>query len=207
MNRSLIIAIRLVFGVLALVAMGTQLNIQISSQQSVVNFFSYFTNLSNLFAALVLLYGALQLATNRLPSPLFDLLRGAAAINMVVVGVIFSLLLRDYDLGALLPWINTVLHYIMPIVVVFEWVLAPPQNKLGANQLVLCQLFPVAYLAYSLVRGAMVNWYAYPFLNPATVGGYDKVALYALGILVVFLVAGWAVTATSGRRTASPNTM
>ncbi|MEP6778727.1 MAG: Pr6Pr family membrane protein [Gemmatimonadaceae bacterium] len=206
MNRPLLIALRLTFGVLTLVAIGIQLNIQIGNSQSIVNFFSYFTNLSNLLAAFVLLYGAYRTATQRAPTPLLDLIRTAAAINMLVVGIVFALLLRDVDLGALLPWINTQLHYVMPVFVVGEWLLVPPQTKLGIRQLVLCLLFPVAYLAYVLVRGAITNWYPYPFLNPETVGGYDQVALYALAIVGVFLAASWIAMRVSSRRSLSAST-
>lgn len=203
MNRSLLTVLRLIFGLLTLVAIGIQLNIQIGNRQSVVNFFSFFTNLSNLLAALVLLYGAYRATTERAPTPLVDLIRTAAAINMLVVGIVFALLLRDVDLGALLPWINTELHYVMPVFVVGEWLLLPPPSRLGIRQVVLCLLFPIAYLAYVMVRGAIVNWYPYPFLNPEAVGGYDKVALYALGIVGVFLAASWVASSISGRRSLS----
>jgi hypothetical protein len=60
-NRPALIAIRLALGLLALLAIGTQLSIHIQRGFNVVNFFSFFTNLSNLFAAIVLLMGAFQL--------------------------------------------------------------------------------------------------------------------------------------------------
>lgn len=162
---------------------------------SLVNFFSFFTNLSNLLAALVLIFGAFALLAQRPPSAASDLVRAGAVVNMAVVGIVFTALLRDVDLGSLLPWVNTVLHYIMPIVVVAEWLLQPPQTRLGMRQLLWCQLFPLLYLAYVLSRGALIGWYPYPFLNPTTVGGYGVVAAYVIGIVLVFFVAGWLLFA------------
>lgn len=188
-KRSLLIALRLFFGVLTLVTVGKQFAVQVQMGFSVINFFSYFTNLSNLFAAIVLIFGAFQLITHRQPSASTDLIRGMAVVNMVVVGIVFSVLLRDVDMGNLLPWVNTVLHYIMPIAVVLEWFFQPPRTKLGTRHVLLCQIFPLFYLVYTLVRGAIVGWYPYPFLNPANVGGYSGVAVYAIGIMVVFVVA------------------
>jgi hypothetical protein len=49
-------------------------------------------------------------------------------------------------------------------------------------------LYPPIYLVYTLTRGAIVNWYRYPFLNPAKVGGDGVVALYCVGIFLAFLV-------------------
>ncbi len=190
-KRSMLIALRLFFGVLALVAIGKQFAIHVQLGFNVVNFFSYFTNLSNLFAAIVLIVGAFQLITHRQPSAVTDLIRGMAVVNMMVVGIVFSVLLRDVDMGNLLPWVNTLLHYIMPIAVVLEWLLQPPRTKLGVKHLLLCQVFPLLYLVYVLIRGAIVGWYPYPFLNPANVGGYSGVAAYVIGIIVVFVIAGW----------------
>ena len=187
----MLIALRLIFGVLALAAIGKQFATHTQMGLNVVNFFSYFTILSNLFAGIVLVFGAFQLIAHRQPSASTDLIRGMVVVNMAVVGILFSVLLRDVELGYLSPWINTVHHYIMPIAVVLEWLIQPPRTKLGKRQLLLCQVFPLLYLIYVLTRGAIVGWYPYPFFNPANVGGYGGVTAYIIGIMVVFVVAGW----------------
>ena len=190
-KRSILIALRLFFGVLSLAAIGKQFATHTQMGLNVVNFFSYFTILSNLFAGIVLVFGAFQLIAHRQPSASTDLIRGMVVVNMAVVGILFSVLLRDVELGYLSPWINTVHHYIMPIAVVLEWLIQPPRTKLGKRQLLLCQVFPLLYLIYVLTRGAIVGWYPYPFFNPANVGGYGGVTAYIIGIMVVFVVAGW----------------
>jgi len=196
-KHTALLILRLAFGLLSLTAIGTQLAIHIRNDFSLVNFFSFFTNLSNLLAAIVLLLGAFYLIMRRSPSALNDLIRGSTAINMTVVGIVYVLLLRNVDLGALLPWVNTVLHYVMPIAVVGEWLIQPPASKLGTRQLLICMVFPMLYLAYVLIRGAVVSWYPYPFLNPATAGGYAGVGAYVIAIIALFLLAGWALLALS----------
>jgi hypothetical protein len=198
-NRPALIAIRLALGLLALLAIGTQLSIHIQRGFNVVNFFSFFTNLSNLFAAIVLLMGAFQLLAHRRLSAWIDVVRGAAVSQMAVVGIVFAVLLRDVDLGALLPWVNTVLHYVIPVAVVVEWLVAPPHTKLGSKQLFLCQVFPLLYIAYTLIRGATIGWYPYPFLNPGNVGGYGGVALYAIAIAVVCFAVSALLFALANR--------
>lgn len=183
------IALALLFSALTLFAIATQLSIHVRQGFNVVNFFSYFTNLSNLFAAIVFAASAFQLLENKIPSRSADLARGISVVNMAVVGIVFSLLLRDVDLGSLLPWVNFLLHYVMPIVIVLDWLLLPPSAKFTVRQMLLCLLFPLLYLAYVVVRRASVNWYPYPFLNPANVGGYGGVALYAAGITGVFVLS------------------
>lgn len=190
--------LRLFFGLLTLAAIGWQLTIHVRMGFNVVNFFSFFTNLSNLFAAIVLVLGARRLWRPASTGP-DEGLRAISAVNMVVVGIVFSLLLRDVDLGALRPWINTLLHYVMPCVVLLDWLLQPPRTRLGGRQLLWTLVFPMAYLAYTLVRGSHTGWYPYPFLNPANVGGYGGVALYAAGIALTFGLAGWALLALGNR--------
>lgn len=190
-------ALRLAFALLALGAVGWQLVLHLRAGHSPLNFFSYFTNLSNLFAALVLLAAASGAALTQRPG--FDLLRGAAAVQMALVGLVFGALLRDADLGDLRPWVNTVVHMVMPVVVVADWLLAPPQSRLRPRHLAAVLVFPTLYLAYTLARGALLGWYPYPFLNPAQVGGYGGVALYAAGITLGFVVVGGALFALANR--------
>ncbi len=192
-RRTILILARLFFGLLTLAAIITQLTIQVQLRFSVVNFFSYFTNLSNIFALIVLLLGALFLIQRREATSTFDLVRGASVVGMALVGIVFGVLLRDEDLGSLLPWVNLVLHYIMPVVMVADWLYQPPTTKLVFAQTWMWLIFPFLYLAYSLIRGSIVGFYAYPFFNPAKVGGYGGVALYCVAILVVFLILIWLI--------------
>ncbi len=189
--------LRLGFGLLVLAAVGTQLVLHVRSGYSIVNFFSYFTNLSNLFAAVVLLMGALASFTKR-EAP-GDLARAIAVVNMAVVGVVFAILLRNVDLGDLRPWVNSVLHYLMPCVVVIDWLLLPPRARLGLKPFLQVLVLPVLYIAWVLIRGSLVNWYPYPFLNPLNVGGYGGVAAYVVGIAVAFVLATWALLAVGNR--------
>ena len=119
---------------------------------------------------------------------------------MTLVGIVFAVLLRDTDLGALLPWVNVVLHYVMPCAVVLDWLLRPPAIRLGARHLATCLVFPAVYLAYALARGAVTGWYPYPFLDPGHVGGYAGVAAYCIGIAAACLTVGTALLAGGGRQ-------
>lgn len=188
---------RLFFASVALTAIGQQLVLHIGASYSVVNFFSYFTNLSNLLAALVLLLSVFGASV--MSSGTRDLIRYASVVNMTIVGLVYVALLRNVDLGSLLPWVNFVLHYVMPVVLVLDWLLQPPAVKLQAKHLGIVFVFPALYIAYVMLRGASIGWYPYPFLNPANVGGYGGVAMYAVGITVTFLLAALALLVIGNR--------
>lgn len=189
-KRTLLAVARLFFGLLTLVAIGVQLVISIGLHFSVVSYFSYFTNLSNILIGTVFLIGAYALLTHREPTVRDDLVRGQAVVGMAVVGLVFGALLRNVELGGLQPWVNTIVHYIMPVAAVADWLILPPKSRLRIQQAALWLIFPFVYLIYTLIRGAAIGFYPYPFLNPAKVGGYGGVALYSVGITVAFVVIG-----------------
>jgi len=179
---------RLALALLACMAIGRQLVLHVQGAYSVLNFFSYFTNLSNIAAVLVLLLSVLARGGGWL-----DRARYLSAVNMAVVGLVFAVLLRNTDLGGLLPWVNVVLHYVMPVAIVLDWVLRPPSTPLGPRLVGVALVFPTVYLVYCVVRGASIGWYPYPFLDPARAGGQGAVAAYAVGIAATFLAVGWAL--------------
>jgi hypothetical protein len=121
--------LRIGFGLLAIVAIARQLVVQIQLSFSVVNFFSYFTNLANAYAAGVLILGGCHSITGREVFRLGEPARVASVAYMAVVGIVFGLLLRNVDLGSLRPWVNFVLHIVMPCVVVVDWLAAPPARS------------------------------------------------------------------------------
>lgn len=203
----LVRALRIALAMLVLGAIGWQLRIHLSLSYSAVNFFSYFTNLSNLFAAGVLLLVAMSRDGDgdgdERTGARHDLVRYLATVNMLIVGIVFAVLLRDVDLGALRPWINVLLHDVMPVAMLLDWLLVPPRRALAPRSIAIALVFPAAYLAYVVVRGAASGWYPYPFLDPARVGGPAAVVAYASAIAVAFLLAAWALRAFGNRRAMS----
>jgi hypothetical protein len=194
-SRQILICVRLFFGLLALAAIGAQLFVHIQNGFNIVNFFSYFTNLSNIFAAVILVIGAINLIKHREPTAIGDLMRGASVLSMAIVGIVFNILLRNEDLGLLLPWVNIVVHYVMPIIVVFDWFFQRPKTKLSFKNAASWLILPLLYLVFSITRGSIVGWYPYPFLDPSQVGGYGIVALYCLSIFAFFIFVSWLMMA------------
>lgn len=192
-KRQFLIGARLFFAALTVAAIITQLlySSQYALSFSLVNFFSFFTILANVFVSIVFVASALYLAQGRRPSPADDILRGASVLYMAITGVVYSLLLSGIDVDLSLQWVNLQLHYIMPIVVVLDWLYQPQLSKLTVRRILPWLIFPAIYLVYSLVRGPIVGWYPYPFLNPDMAGGYGGVALYSLGILIALFVASF----------------
>jgi len=193
---------RITFALLTFVAVSGQIVFLVG--QGVfkpANFFSFFTVEGNLFAATVLLVLGLRARPEENPSHAEDMVRGAAVVYMATVGVVYGLLLSGYTeaLQTPLPWVNNVLHRLMPLVLAADWLIRPPAHRISYRQALLWVLYPLLWLAYTLVRGLGVGWYPYPFLDPERGGGYVGVAAYCVAILIGFVLFSWAVVGL-GRR-------
>lgn len=191
-TRLLLIGTRLFFGGLVWFAVIYQAwMLHTVGTLNTINYFSYFTILSNIFAATIFLVSTWYLFGRRQPSRSDDVIRGASVLYMAITGVVYALLLRGYEVNTDLAWVNVVLHYVMPIVVILDWLYQPQRNKLTVKQTYVWLIFPLFYLGYSLIRGPIAGWYPYPFLNPDQVGGYGGVGLYCIGILLGFVTFAW----------------
>lgn len=181
-RRAVIAAYRAGFAALTVVAIAAQLlDIAGRGKLDLLNYFSYFTIDSNLIAVAVFLVCAVGWRRER--SPRRDFLRGASVVYMAVVGIVFSLLLSNTDVDTALPWVNFVVHELMPIAVVVDWLIDPPARRLTMREGLTWLAFPAIWLAYTLIKGPIVGKYPYPFLDPAN-GGYGTVAVYGVAILV-----------------------
>ena len=189
------IVFRLVFAALAIAAMAVQLFVvHIPMGFNVANFFSYFTNLSNIMISVVFIITAVRLVSRRsAPTQAETAVRGAAVVYIAFVGFVFNTLLRNAELGALLPWVNVVLHFILPIVAVIDWLAWPPMNRLPFSVVFWWMIWPAVYSIFSIVRGAIDGVYPYFFYNPAAVGGYGGVAALCAVLIVGFFIVGVAV--------------
>jgi hypothetical protein len=165
-----------------------------------VNYFSYFTIDSNLIAAGVLLVSATRPGVSTFG---LDMVRGAAVVYMSITGIVFTLLLSNTDVDTAIRWVNTVVHEFMPLAMLADWLTTPPAPRLTLRQGMLWLSFPLVWIVYTIIRGAIVNQYPYPFLDPAN-GGYASVAVYCVAILIAMLVVSALVVtlanAAGGRR-------
>lgn len=191
-KRFIVAGYRLLFAVLTLVAMGVQLHQSVLNGGSIVNFFSFFTIESNLIAAFVFVLSGVALLQDKQDDKL-ALLRGATALYMTTTGIVYVLLLSGLEasLQTAVPWINAVVHYIMPAVVFLDWFICLPQQRVRFVRALWWLVFPVCYVIYSLIRGPLAHWYPYPFLDPRA-HGYAMVAGMSIGI------AGAAIGLTAG---------
>lgn len=145
---------------------------------------SFFTIQSNVLSGVV----SLQLA--RQPDrdgPSWRVLRLAALFGITVTGVVYATVLAPIHEpnGFAETFTNTIVHYIVPVMMVLGWLLFGPRPRIGRPTVLWSLLFPVLWLVYTLIRGAIWKWYPYPFLDVPS-HGYLRVVLNSVAVTAVF---------------------
>ncbi|MFG2651638.1 Pr6Pr family membrane protein [Streptomyces sp. NPDC048436] len=187
-------------------AIGVMINLGLGSPLRVL---SYFTIQSNVLVAVVFALSARRAWQGRRPLP--PLVTGGTLLFISITGLVYHFVLADDASGfsmtgetaPLTGWrslANDLLHTVTPIGAVLNWLLLTTPRRLYLRQALLWMLYPLAYLAFALTRGALMPpgsaaRYTYPFLD-VDAHGYPVVlanaiffglAFYALAALVVGL--------------------
>jgi hypothetical protein len=160
-----------------------------------VNFFCYFTVLTNLLTALALTAPLAAGGTAFGRWWLKPSVRAGVALYIAVVMAIYHLLLRQiWDPRGWQLVADLTLHYAMPILYLIDWLAFAPKTGLAWRTAVLWLAFPALYGVWTLIHGALSGWYPYPFLD-VTALGYPRTFANMAGMVVAFLVPGLLVVA------------
>lgn len=151
-----------------------------------VRFCSYLTIWFNVLVA----WSAYTLATGRdRDTRRWRALRLDAVVIATVGGLVHFFFLRPlldltgWDLVA-----DKLLHMAVPVLALVGWLVFGPRGRADRADVLPFLVVPVAWLAYTLVRGELVDWYPYPFLDVG-IHGYGVVLLNVLGVAVAMLAA------------------
>ncbi|MFB6721460.1 Pr6Pr family membrane protein [Kribbella sp. NPDC056345] len=162
-----------------------------TTPERVLNVFAFFTIQSNI------LLGATVLLDRR--STLFRTLRLNGVLCIAVTGIVYHLVLAGLD--ELTGWAavaNFLLHTATPLLGVLGWALFGPRGRTDLRIAGWSVVFPLLWLAFTLIRGEFVGFYPYPFVD-VNEHGYGQVLLNCLLVAVLFLVLAAGATALDRR--------
>jgi hypothetical protein len=165
--------------------------------ERVFNVFAYFTIQSNLLLGGTVLLLALQ--PDRPTSRLFNTLRLNGVLCIAVTGIVYHLVLAGTDEPRGWAWVaNFLLHTAAPLAGVLGWLAFGPRGLTDWRITGWSIIYPLLWLAFTLVRGAFVNFYPYPFVN-VDEHGYGRVLLNCLLVAVLFLALAGGATSLDRR--------
>ena len=131
--------------------------------------------------------------------------RLSSLLMITVTAIVYQVLLAptiDVEGWSLLT--DPILHVVTPLVTVVVWAVWGPRGWISARLVPLALVVPLAWIAWMMLRGAVVDAYPYGFANVTDLG-YASVSLTLVMILVFGLVvaaAYWGVDVLLRRRSA-----
>ena len=155
-----------------------------------VNFFSFFTILTNILVALALTLPAL--IPHSAPGQFFARPSVRTAITCyitIVMAVVYFILRHIQDMEGLDLLCDIILHYVMPALFIIDWLCFVPKGALRLSDTPKWLIYPFVYLVWTFIHGAYSGFYPYPFLNAGELG-VARVLQFEAVLLVVFLAFG-----------------
>lgn len=164
---------------------------------AILTYFSFFTLLTNLIVALVLTFSLLAPNSSLgrfLSSPVATT---GTALYIAMVAVVYSTLLRHvWDPEGLDKLADILLHDVVPVMYVIFWIFFVPKSRLRWKNALSWAIYPLIYLAWILIRGAISGRYPYPFVDVSRLG-YAPVLRNSGVLLSLFLVISLALIAVA----------
>ncbi|MGW7822724.1 Pr6Pr family membrane protein [Streptomyces puniciscabiei] len=172
---------------------------------------SYFSVQTGILLAVVMLLSASRAWRARRPLP--AAVTGATLLYALISALVYHLLLAHTTPPFSMTGATTaparwhgqwaalqILHTVTPVAALLDWLLLTPAARLHLRRTAAWLLYPLAYLAFYLLRGAFLaptnpSRYLYPFLDAAAHGYRSTLAnalllglaMYALAVLLVAL--------------------
>lgn len=158
-----------------------------------INFFSFFTVLTNTLVVVVLSYALVDRDSAAKRFFLAPKTASGIAVSIAVVSLAYNLLLRHLWQPEGFQFIaDELLHDVMPVLFLLYWWRCVPKGTLRLRHIGAWVLYPLVYFAYVLLRGHLLGQYQYPFIDVDTLG-YPQVFVNAGQILAGFVLIALAV--------------
>lgn len=153
----------------------------------IIRYFSFFTILTNLIAALCATVLLLKPKSRcgdffSKPSTLT-----AITVYITIVGMVYNVILRFLWQPQGLQYItDELLHTVIPVLFIILWLLYVPKSGLKYKNASPWLLYPFVYIIYIAIRGEITGEYPYPFIDVGQLG-YSKMLVNCGGLVVAFL--------------------
>ena len=111
-------------------------------------------------------------------------------VYIVIVGLVYNFTIRSTWIQPIPEVIyDNILHIVVPLLYVIRWGIYIPKGTLKWQDGLVWLIYPLVYLLYSLIRGVIVTWYPYFFINLIQLS-YPEVIRNVLLLIFGFFVIG-----------------
>ena len=158
-----------------------------------IDFLAYLTIQSNIAFVVVAALGGVVALRSGLDHPRLDFPRVTVLSLVITAGILFALILQQSGARGIrvdVPWSGIALHFILPVFALADWVLSPRRRRVSFRVLLAVVGYPVVWGIVTMIRGSLVGWYPYYFLDPAQISSPLEFSGLAVLMLAVFAAVG-----------------
>lgn len=156
--------------------------------EAILRYFTYFTILTNILAAVTYTAVWINPGTGWLKKFLTPSRISAVTVYMTVVGIIYNTILRNlrpiYGVELI---VDEFLHVILPLSILFFWIVFVRRSELKWKMALAWLSYPLGYILLVMLVGALTGFYPYPFADAGKLG-YPKALTNGFWVLIGFLV-------------------
>jgi hypothetical protein len=162
----------------------------VSIPETICRFFAFFTIDTNILVALCFTFIFLQ--TN---SRLGRFFRKASTITAItvyitIVGIVYNVVLRStWDPQGMQKVVDELLHSVIPALFIIFWLIFVPIEQLKWKNAFPWLIYPIIYMTYAIVFGAVTEFYPYPFVDVNKLGYNEALTNVGAVLLVIFLLS------------------
>ena len=120
----------------------------------------------------------------------------AITVYITIVGIVYNVILRsEWDPQGMQKIVDELLHSVIPALFIIFWLVFVPIEQLKWKNAFPWLIYPVVYMAYAIIHGAITKFYPYPFVDVNKLG-YNKALLNAGGVLLIIFLLSLSLIAT-----------
>jgi hypothetical protein len=122
--------------------------------------------------------------------------QGGILLYIIVVSLVYHLVLANiWDPKGPEKVADEFLHTVVPVLYLLYWIFFVRRGDLRFSNSIKWLIYPLIYLIYSLIRGALTGLYPYYFMNVAKLGyavtfrniGFIMAGYILLGIIIILI--------------------
>jgi hypothetical protein len=163
------------------------------------NYFGYLTIQSNMVFVVVSVLAGVRALRTAVDPRWLTTLRAIVLSCTVSAGIVFAVLIEQAGQRGFridVPWSDILLHFVLPAIAILDWVVAPGRGRSLWRSLAFVLAYPVLWGIVTLVRGRIVGWYPYFFLDPAQVD-FAQFAFFSGLAMTLFAIVSTSIVMLS----------
>ncbi len=166
---------------------GISLLVYLFSNEKMNYWFPYYTFHTNVFVGLWYVLSGLFPGKEKPSLWVKDAFKGAVTTYITITGLVYCTLLIQVEIAYVgyLPFASIIIHMVVPVLMIADYVFFPVVLSPQWKRLPFWLTYPILYALFTLIRGAIIDFYPYPFIDPNQVNTTLQLVINYVGLILL----------------------